>query len=100
MSDRTRYRYRYTAVMPEAAWVRGRAPRERARKRQARRDLIAGLDRYTRARSFLQVPESTEATHEGAIALWIVWAARLGADEHQPAPDGTAWRITTRWEAT
>jgi hypothetical protein len=100
MSEQTGYRYRYTAVMPEAAWARGRAPRERARKRQARADLIAGLDRYIRARSFLQVPQGAEATHEGAIALWIVWAAGLGADEHQRAPDGTEWLIATRWEAT
>jgi hypothetical protein len=51
-------------------------------------DLIAGLDRYIRA-----------ATHEDAIALWIVWAAGLGADEHQPASDGSEWHINTRWEA-
>ena len=93
-----RYRHRYTAVMPPSAYKRGRPPRERARKRQARTDLIDKLDRYIRARSFVDVPLGAEATHEGAIALWIVWAARLGEPSHATAPDSTEWHVTTRWE--
>ena len=100
MSDRTRYRYRYTAVMPPQAWKRGRPPCEKPRKRTARGDLLDGLDRYIRARGLARVEPGWEAVHETVVAQWIVWAARLGADEHQPAPDGTEWRITTRWEAT
>jgi len=71
-----RYRHRYTAVMPPSAHKRGRPPCERVRKRQARTDLIDGLERYIRARSFISLPAGAEATHEGAISLWIVWAAR------------------------
>ena len=93
-----RYRHRYTAVMPPSAYKRGRPPCERVRKRQARTDLIDGLDRYIRARSFISLPAGAEATHEGAISLWIVWAARLGETGHATAPDGTEWRINTRWE--
>ena len=93
-----RYRHRYTAVMPPSAYNRGRPPRERAPKRQARTDLIDGLDRYIRARSFINVAPGAEATHEGAIALWIAWAARLGEPGHATAPDSTEWHINTRWE--
>ena len=41
------YRYRYTAVMPETAWLPRRPPRERARKHKARaeRDAAAAANR-------------------------------------------------------
>ena len=94
-----RYHHRYTAIMPPKAWLRGRHPREHARKHRARTDLIDGLDRYIRARSFVHVRPGSEATHEGAIAQWIAWAARLGEPGHAIAPDGSEWRINTRWEA-
>jgi hypothetical protein len=94
----TRYRYRYTAVMPEPAWPRGRPPRERARKRMARADLLAGLERYIRATRFLEVRPGSEASLEGIVAQWIAWAARLGAGESATAPDGSEWQIKTTWE--
>ncbi len=99
VSSDIRYRNRYTAVMPQPGWARGRPPRERARKHRARADLIAGLDRYIRASSFVSVRPGSEATNEGAIAQWIVWAARLGEPDHATAPDASQWRITTRREA-
>ncbi|MGA2927685.1 MAG: hypothetical protein ABSG43_17145 [Solirubrobacteraceae bacterium] len=99
MSSNTGHRYRYRAVIPPQAHKHGRPPRERDCKHRARTDLIDGFDRYIRARSFVEVNPGAGATHEGAIALWIVWASRLGEPGNTTAPDGSEWRIDTRWEA-
>jgi len=94
----TRYRYRYTAVMPELAWPRGRPPRERARKRIACADLLAGLERHIRATRLLEGRPRSETILEGIVAQWIAWAARLGAGESATAPDGSESHIKTAWE--
>ena len=83
-----RERSRYLAVMPEAAQGR-RRPRERARKRDAYRDLADGVACY------LRHPDRSQQDP----AAWAAWALRLGAgiSQYLPgAPDGSQWHVTTR----
>jgi hypothetical protein len=84
---------RYRAKIPEAARPRGHEPRLRRRKRDAYEDLAAGVARHL-------------ASHDGQLGLftatgntadWAQWALQLGAGcPGKPAPDGTAWGVTTR----
>jgi hypothetical protein len=90
VSGRTYYR----AVMPPEAWNHGREPRKRRRRRRAVDDLIAGLDRY---------PRKAPSTPTGVkLTQWVTWAARLSDPYVRhgfgPAPDGSEWRIHSRWE--
>jgi hypothetical protein len=107
VSGRTYYR----AVMPREAWNSGREPRERRRRRRAVDDLIAGLDRYLAKRTIEDPllfraangePVRLEHTDRVMLTQWVTWAARL-CDPYVrygfgPAPDGSEWRIHSRWE--
>ena len=109
MSGRTYYR----AVMPPEAWNHGREPRERRRRRRAVDDLIAGLDRYLAKRTtedplLVRGPNGelvrSECTDRVKLIQWVTWAARLSDPYVRhgfgPAPDGSEWRIHSRWELT
>lgn len=83
-----RERRRYSAVMPPSAWQRERAPRQRARRRDALNDLAAGVERWVR-----------DETVSGTRGEWAAWALRLAAGiASNPAPDGSNWSVTTHIE--
>jgi len=89
----SREQRRYRAKMPPSAWHRGREPRLRRRKRDAYEDLAAGLARHL-ANHGGQLDLFAAA---GSTAEWAQWALKLGAGcPGRPAPDDTAWGVTTR----
>ena len=96
---------RYRAEMPAGAWLRGRAPKERRRKRDAHEDLAAGLSRYLAGLQGAGAPLPAgrlllddRPRGDGTLANWASWALRLGAGcaRASRAPDGTSWSVTTR----
>lgn len=88
MIGEPRERRRYSAVMPESAYKRGREPRQRRRRRDAFADLADGLERYLRRP---QVP--------GDRIAWAVWAARLATDaQRADAPDHSQWFVRVHIE--
>lgn len=89
----SREQRRYRAKMPEAAWPRGREPRLRRRKRDAYEDLAAGLARHLASHD----DQLDLFAASGSTGEWAQWALQLGAGSPgRPAPDGTAWGVTTR----
>lgn len=106
----TRSRNRYRAVMPPEAWKHAHQPRERARRRAAVDDLLEGLDRYLRRKGVDPLLAAigdgelvrSDYTDKAKLSQWVTWAARI-VDPYVrfglgPAPDGSEWRIVTRWE--
>ena len=88
MIGEPRERRRYSAVMPESAYKRGREPRQRRRRRAAFADLAAGVERYLRRE---EVP--------GERADWAAWALRLAAGiRHADAPDQSRWFVRVHIE--
>ena len=97
---------RYRAEMPAGAWLRGRAPRERRRKRDAHEDLAARPGSLPRRPPGARPPRclrggSCSRTVRAATERWPTGRAgrlRLGAGcaRVSRAPDGTSWSVTTR----
>lgn len=88
MIGEARERRRYSAVMPESAYKRGREPRQRRRRRDALADLADGLERYLRCP---QVPRDRVA--------WAAWAARLATGtQRADAPDHSQWFVRVHIE--
>jgi hypothetical protein len=87
-----RSRYRYRAEVPREAWLRGREPRERARRKDATKDLIDALDIYLMRKVNRHSPSTLD------LHAWVMWATSVGGDVPQRAPDGTEWLLRRRWE--
>jgi hypothetical protein len=97
--------------MAREAWKNGRAPHERRRRRRAVDDLIAGLGRYLAKRTIADPllfgaangwPVRSAYTDRVMLNQWVTWAAGLSDPYVRyglgPAPDGSEWRIHSRWE--
>ena len=82
-----RERRRYRANIPTSAWPGGREPRQRRTRRSALRDVADGIERHVRV---VMQREDFDAL------LWQRWSFELAAGiANRPAPDGTAWGVTT-----
>ena len=87
MIGEPRERRRYSAVIPESAYKRGREPR-RCRRRDAFADLADGVERYLRRE---EVP--------GERADWAAWALMLAAGiRHADALDHSRWFVRVHIE--
>jgi hypothetical protein len=82
----SRERRRYVAVTPNGTG------RERTARHKAVEDVAREVEKYLRTRT------SDGRSTAGSPAEWATWALRWPRRAWIPAPDGSEWSVTTRWD--